>query len=539
MSLCIGVDFDNTIACYDQVFTNIAKQEGLLGETFMLAKAEVKARILAGSEGDINWQKLQGQIYGKYMNLASVFPGFAEFLVLSGIKGNQIYIVSHKSEYGHFDAQKISLREEAMKWLIAKDFVGTDTYALPQKNVFFKPTREEKIKKITELKCSDFIDDLQEVFDEPSFPVSVNKYLFDPQHKSAATDAQKVLKSWRAITKELIGEWNLSDICKATNAKFPGLDVVDATLIKGRGNSRIYQLVLANGEKCALKIYPDRQPDNRARLETEFSAATILERNGFSVMKALVKNDDMNWAVYSWIDGTVIESPDEAFISKSADFIRRLKKLSSESGQFADFPEASESCLSGEEIVRQIKGRLTKLQAADSAELSRFLTDEFLPAFQSMTEYARAGCGKLFEQTLSSSFFVPSPSDFGAHNAIKNIAGETIYIDFEYFGWDDPAKLVSDFYWHPAMNLSDELRSKWIEDTKDIFEDDLSFSKRLRAYLPLIGLRWCLILLNEFLPDRLQQRIHADQAKASDSKDILSVQLNKSQHLLNSIKKSI
>ena len=539
MSLCIGIDFDNTIACYDQVFTIVAQQEGLLAETAMLAKAEVKTRILAGNDGDISWQKLQGQIYGKYMNLASVFPGFAEFLILAGIKGHRIYIVSHKSAFGHFDAQKISLRDEAMKWLVAKKFVGAGVFELAQENVFFNSTREEKIEKIVTLDCTDFIDDLQEVFDEPSFPVTVNKYLFDPQRKSATTAAQKVARSWRDITKELIGEWAPADICKAIKVKFPTLAVTEAVLVKGRGNSRIYQLALANGDKCALKIYPDRQPDHRARLETEFSASAILKENDFPVMNAIVKNDDMNWGIYSWIDGAVIEEPDEAFIDSAANFIERLKILSRETDQFAGFSEASESCLSGEEIERQINERLLKLEAADSQELSVFLTEKFIPVFRSQVKKARENCGHLFEETLSSSFFIPSPSDFGAHNAIRNTAGEIVYIDFEYFGWDDPVKLVSDFYWHPAMDLSDQLRSKWMQRAKNIFADDSSFAERLQAYLPLFGLRWCLILLNEFLPERLRQRIHADQAKGSAVNDILNKQLDKSQNLLNSIKKSM
>ena len=49
---------------------------------------------------------------------------------------------------------------------------------------------------------------------------------------------------------------------------------------------------------------------------------------------------------------------------------------------------------------------------------------------------------------------VLSPSDFGFHNAILKESGDLVFLDFEYFGRDDPVKLMADFIWHPGMKLS-------------------------------------------------------------------------------------
>ena len=46
-----------------------------------------------------------------------------------------------------------------------------------------------------------------------------------------------------------------------------------------------------------------------------------------------------------------------------------------------------------------------------------------------------------------------SPSDFGLHNAMRDEDGRLRFIDFEYFGWDDPVKLVSDTALHPGSEL--------------------------------------------------------------------------------------
>ena len=44
-----------------------------------------------------------------------------------------------------------------------------------------------------------------------------------------------------------------------------------------------------------------------------------------------------------------------------------------------------------------------------------------------------------------------SPSDFGFHNALATPGGRLVFIDFEYAGWDDPAKLANDFFCQPAV----------------------------------------------------------------------------------------
>ena len=319
---------------------------------------------------------------------------------------------------------------------------------------------------------------------------------------------------------------------------FPDLQIQKLELKKGRGNSKVFKLISFNEKRYILKIYPNRQFDHRPRLETEFFACTILKQAGFPVMEAIAKNEDMNLGIYSWIDGTLIESPDGDFIENSTDFIKRIKILHRVSEKFRSLPSASEACFSGSEIVRQVHERLYKLNQVDSEELNNFLNKKFLQKFEFLMKMAKNSLGDIFEIPLDNSLHIPSPSDFGSHNAIKSKSGEVIFIDFEYFGFDDPVKLVCDFYWHPAMDLSEKLKIQWIQETSGIFKDDPSFEKRLVAYLPLFGLKWCLILLNEFLPDRLAQRIHADPTKICNIKSLQAMQFRKSQNILNKIIKT-
>ena len=55
-------------------------------------------------------------------------------------------------------------------------------------------------------------------------------------------------------------------------------------------------------------------------------------------------------------------------------------------------------------------------------------------------------CGISPEEELGPADRVLSPSDFGFHNALLDRQGNVRFFDFEYAGWDDPAKLVCDFF---------------------------------------------------------------------------------------------
>jgi thiamine kinase-like enzyme len=539
VQLVIGIDFDNTIACYDHVFCNVARKLGMLGDGGLLSKIQVKQLLLNQKDGDLIWQKLQGKVYGEYMELASLFPGVVEFLHLSRLKGHRVVVVSHKSEYGHFDEEKIPLRDAAMNWMQNIGIVDANTSLLNKKDVYFASTRELKVKKIQELQCDYFIDDLVEVFNEQTFPQTIKKILFEPGQKHLASDNINVARSWRQIQKTILDDWNELDVVVVAQNIFPTLNVKMASLVKGRGNSRIYKLTSINDTNYALKIYPDRQLDSRQRLETEYTSCQYLFESGFPVMKACVNNKNLNWAVYEWISGHSIESVDDEFIENAVSFIESLYKESRGCHDKGKFVEASEACLSGQTIVQQINKRLEHLKETDSLELSDFLQKEFVPKFEMLTNQAREKVADFFDTRLTRELQIMSPSDFGSHNAVKENSGQIMFIDFEYFGWDDPVKLISDFYWHPGMNLSQEFKTKWINSVRDIFKSDVSYELRLSAYLPLYALRWCLIMLNEFLPDRLINRLNANHQNEKNVKQMLEDQLSKSRKLLNQVTEDI
>jgi hypothetical protein len=536
VTLRIGIDFDNTIACYDRAFGIVAERLGLLEAAAAPTKAEVKTQLLARSGGDLDWQRLQGQMYGRYMLDAYLFPGVREFLALCRLRGIPVFVVSHKTEFGHFDVEQVSLRGQALKWMEAKGLFDAALGFSPEQ-VFFEATREAKLARVAALGCSHFIDDLPEVFAEADFPVQTRGLLFAPNAEDDVGGA--TYGSWRAIAQALLGNWGEDEVATVACRAFPELEVVGAKRHPGRGNSRIYQLSSKTGRCYCLKVYPDRQRDARPRLEVETGALATLSERGYPVPRVVASDCGLGWATYTWETGEPYGVADTGFVAAALDFVGRLRNDSPALGAGHTFGAASEACLCIAEVECQVRRRFDRLRAVADEELADFLDREFTPVLGLACTLAAQWLGEEFNRPLEHTWQILSPSDFGSHNALRLSEGALRFLDFEYFGWDDPVKLVADFYWHPGMDLATHLREHWITAAQAIFADDPGFSVRLAAGLPWYGLRWCLILLNEYLREGMARRVHADPDKGGNQASTRFAQLAKSRRMLDATRERL
>lgn len=197
--LRIGVDFDNTIAGYDAVFLAAAVHAGLLAPGFRGGKQAVRDALRLQVDGELAWQRLQGQVYGAHMASAVMLDGVGEFLRRCRKAEHEVFIVSHKSEYGHHDPARINLRHAALAWMTAQGFFRPDGYGVTTDRVFFEATRTDKIARIAALNCGFFIDDLEEVLSDPAFPDGVTRVLLAER---ANGDARSLIhcRTWRDVT---------------------------------------------------------------------------------------------------------------------------------------------------------------------------------------------------------------------------------------------------------------------------------------------------------------------------------------------------
>ncbi len=204
-ALRIGIDFDNTLAGYDHVFAAAARDAGLMPAGFTGTKTDVRERMRCLPDGEKEWMELQGQVYGARMAKAEMIDGAGAFLTACRDRGIPVRIVSHKTTYGHFDPQRVNLREAAMAWMTQKGFFSADGFGLAPENVSFELTRADKVARIASLGVSHFIDDLEDVFLEPHFPREVKAYLLATGTGPLPRGPFKALRRWQDIAEDILG----------------------------------------------------------------------------------------------------------------------------------------------------------------------------------------------------------------------------------------------------------------------------------------------------------------------------------------------
>lgn len=187
----IGIDFDNTIVCYDAVFYAAALEKELIPPNIDASKGAIRDYLRSiGKEP--SWTELQGYIYGARMDLAKPFPGVNHFLNLCLNKQIPTWIISHKT-LTPFRGPKYDLHKAAKDWIKTQSFPW-----IPPS--FFELTLQSKLARIHQQGCTLFIDDLPELFAEPAFPKNVQKILFDPHCIHSHIKECIRLCSWKEIS---------------------------------------------------------------------------------------------------------------------------------------------------------------------------------------------------------------------------------------------------------------------------------------------------------------------------------------------------
>ena len=193
----IGIDFDNTIARYDGVFARLALALGLVEAVPQGGKQALRDRLRAQPEGELQWQRLQALAYGPKLVEAEPFEGFQAFCQAAAGRGDQLYVVSHKTERAALAPDGPDLRRAAFDWLACHGFLSGEG-GLRAERVFFEDTRAAKLARIGGLGVECFVDDLEEVLLEPAFPATVEGLLFDPHGKANGSGLRR-FGSWHEL----------------------------------------------------------------------------------------------------------------------------------------------------------------------------------------------------------------------------------------------------------------------------------------------------------------------------------------------------
>ena len=312
-------------------------------------------------------------------------------------------------------------------------------------------------------------------------------------------------------------------------------------VVAGR-NSRVYRMTCADGACYAVKHYVTAT--ERGGLDVEAAAMRFLYAYGIRQTPRVIALDrEQAVGVYEFVPGdppgTDVTSGD---IDAAVGFVLRLDQLNRPDVDW-NLP-AAEACFSLEGVVKSVEARLTRLRdvRADNAlycDLHAFLEGRLIPVFADVIEWGRGFLARnqlSMDAELGPDDRILSPSDFGFHNAIRRPDGAIVFVDLEYFGWDDPAKLVSDFLLHPAMNLEEVHKKRFTTRLCEALQGRRLLAKRLPVAYALFAIKWCTILLNEFVPEHMARRRFAGDSRAEDR--ILSGQLAKARAMCDRIAKT-
>lgn len=198
----LGLDFDNTIVCYDAAIKVLAQEMFDLQPEIPRTKLGIRDYLRAeGREPE--WTVFQGELYGPGMRHAQPYEGAIETMLQLEAAGHELVIVSHRSRLP-YAGEPHDLHAAARGWVAERlQKIGLFRDLATTGRVNFLETRDAKLAKITEIGCSMFLDDLPEVINDPGFPASTLGVIFAPGSEVGTQEKQLRIKSWAQLPELL------------------------------------------------------------------------------------------------------------------------------------------------------------------------------------------------------------------------------------------------------------------------------------------------------------------------------------------------
>ncbi len=309
--------------------------------------------------------------------------------------------------------------------------------------------------------------------------------------------------------------------------------------LAGGANNRAWR-VDAGGESFVLKQYYGDPPGQRDRLACEFAFLEFARTHDVRcVPRPRATDPARRLGLMEFIDGRPLTAsqltPDH--VDEAARFFRDLNRCR-ELPDAAALPDGAEACLTLEEhraVVKRRVERLGGIVVADEVdrEAARFVAELLEPAWRhvdsELEEWTRReDAARPIDQRADDRrgrrsadpghLAGISPSDFGFHNALVGTDGRLRFLDFEYAGWDDPARMLCDFFLQVRVPVPIEFLDRFAQIACGGFDDAAALLARARGLFPIYRIKWCCLLLNEFLKASAERRRFAGRTVTPDDK---------------------
>ncbi len=303
--------------------------------------------------------------------------------------------------------------------------------------------------------------------------------------------------------------------------------------IKGGRNNQTFCVSCDNGTKALLKYYFNSRFDKRNRLASEHAFLKYLRELGYTrIPRVLAVDTGNNLGLYEYIEGKKLSASEigKSEVDSAIDFFCRINN-----GKYSlknSFYPASEACFNLNDHIRTVETRISKLSSiagtSGTDRMAReFIKNKLIVLWDEVRQHVLESTASLnmdLDKDMPANEKCLSPSDFGFHNALKNSSGEIYFFDFEYAGIDDPSRMMCDFFCQPEIPVPFKFFHYFIRKICSAIPYTKEVSDRAAILFPVYKLKWCCILLNEFLQDSMARRKFAI---SEGSPDLKLQQLNK------------
>lgn len=294
-------------------------------------------------------------------------------------------------------------------------------------------------------------------------------------------------------------------------------EIKSVTEIKAGHNNKLFQVKSENKKVLLVKFY---HQDNIDRLQREFGAISFLREKGFTnIPTTYFNNSKYSYAVYSYEKG--ISKNSNELTKKDLDeilsFIIKLQKFTKENVE-VNFPFGIKSCVSVKGNIDNINHRLKEflgyvrskelhpeavkqLKGIDPQKIIQKLLEKTLKNIET----------DLINYRLKQGELRLSPIDLGPHNIIFRPNNTLCFIDFEYFGWNDPVRIVVGFVNHDSNSSLPIGKKKYFVESylqrTCLSENTL---RRFDIVTRLNQIEWLTVYLSSIGSRKIESRKFAD-----------------------------
>lgn len=312
--------------------------------------------------------------------------------------------------------------------------------------------------------------------------------------------------------------------------------------VVGGANNLVFRITVCD-RRILAKAYFQHPGDYRDRLGAEFGMLDFLWKNGMRcIPEPLFADYERHIGLYQFVEGCRPRPEEIAWpdVDQLVHLLAEMWRLRKHAGAAA-LPPGSDSSFSMAGFLGNVEGRfrhIASVLTAESApsEVREFVQHELPPTLEAIRKFMEDGArasGLDLDALLPLDQRTLNPADHGFHNVLRGYDGRLTFLDFEYAGWDDPAQMICNACLQPAVPIPASMQRCFVKILLGRLGNPAALATRLRLLYPLFGLKWSLIMLNEFLPvSRERRRFAGDRPEDQDRR---GEQLGKSKRQVKAV----